>query len=322
MGRADEAGTTTGWWWLKQSAGIKSNIRRLMFPGQNVEAIPISERVFITAVPTSVLQADGRLARFLNTKTFNVVLGPGKFCVSRAQKTGKYDMRLVVTDYGAPGAVDGSWNIPADLDELRGLFAGFNEPVRAYLEHMESAEMWQMAYGRRLEAWSTASGRVVLAGDAAHAMLPHRAMGLSQGIEDAAALARLVRWAPALGFATVVRLLRDGTAAAGRPHSERIRGRGRLQFHADGPPSKLATRRCARRTAWRRPSTGMPSSRTRTRRCGRRSSRSGAPTTTSLPRWVACFFFLGIPLSADGGADALCVVAWEPGTRLSGSWRR
>ena len=97
------------------------------------------------------------------------------------------------------GPVDGNWNTPADVGLLRKLFADFNITTRAYLEHIQHAEEWQMAKGAELNTWRSTSGRIVLLGDAAHAMLPHAAQGLSQGIEDALSLARMLRWAPEPG---------------------------------------------------------------------------------------------------------------------------
>lgn len=89
--------------------------------------------------------------------------------------------------------MDGNWNTPADMTVLRKLFADFNPTTRAYLQTIEQAERWQIAVGPELDTWRSKHGRVILLGDAAHAMIPHAAQGLSQGIEDGISLARMVR---------------------------------------------------------------------------------------------------------------------------------
>jgi salicylate hydroxylase len=106
-------------------------------------------------------------------------------------------MQSVVMRYGPPSAPDGQWITRGSADELRALFADFNESTRAFLSHATDGDvdLWQIAIGRPLERWHGSTGRVVLVGDAAHAMLPHKAQGLSQGVEDATALARMLRWA-------------------------------------------------------------------------------------------------------------------------------
>ena len=49
---------------------------------------------------------------------------------------------------------------------------------------------WGLFVGRPLQRWSR--GRVVLLGDAAHAMLPHHGQGANTTIEDAVTLAELL----------------------------------------------------------------------------------------------------------------------------------
>jgi salicylate hydroxylase len=106
-----------------------------------------------------------------------------------------YGVQLIDVDHGEPGPVDGNWNTPADIEMLRALFKDFNPITRAYLQKIEHAEKWQIAVGPELETWRSNHGRIGLLGDAAHAMIPHAAQGLSQGIEDGISLARMLRGA-------------------------------------------------------------------------------------------------------------------------------
>jgi len=61
------------------------------------------------------------------------------------------------------------------------------------LEKVETCFWWGLYDRRPLNSWT--SGRLVLLGDAAHAMLPHLGQGANQSVEDAFALAAVLRGA-------------------------------------------------------------------------------------------------------------------------------
>ncbi len=83
-----------------------------------------------------------------------------------------------------------SWSAIGDRDELAASFAGWDSRVTALLDKVESCFWWGLYDRRPLSAWT--KGRLVLLGDAAHAMLPHLGQGANQAIEDGVALAVLL----------------------------------------------------------------------------------------------------------------------------------
>lgn len=83
------------------------------------------------------------------------------------------------------------WNTPGRVKEVERLFADFNEAKKVYLSHVEDCFVWRMATVPRLPTWRSETGCIVLIGDAAHAMLPYAAQGLSRGVESAVTLAGL-----------------------------------------------------------------------------------------------------------------------------------
>src|SRR3569833_3632461 len=133
--------------------GIKSSIRRLVFPTKHVEAITIEERVFVTSVPASVLQSDPRVQPLLHPLDFQLTFGPGRFTVTRGIAHDSYAMMFIVMKYGPAGPVDGSWNVPGDVEEMRRIFTAFTPPTKAYLEHVTATENRQMADGWTLAEW-------------------------------------------------------------------------------------------------------------------------------------------------------------------------
>jgi 2-polyprenyl-6-methoxyphenol hydroxylase-like FAD-dependent oxidoreductase len=83
-----------------------------------------------------------------------------------------------------------SWSAVGDRDELAASFAGWDPRVVGLLEKVESCFWWGLYDRKPLAAWT--KGRLVLLGDAAHAMLPHLGQGANQAIEDGVALAVLL----------------------------------------------------------------------------------------------------------------------------------
>ncbi|KAJ5093829.1 hypothetical protein N7456_009690 [Penicillium angulare] len=92
------------------------------------------------------------------------------------------------------GVPPGSWNQPADVGTMRGLMSGWCQEVQALASLVEEDECasWTLGKVPKLLSYASASGRVVLIGDAAHALLPHAGQGAGMAMEDAASLAEFV----------------------------------------------------------------------------------------------------------------------------------
>jgi salicylate hydroxylase len=82
-----------------------------------------------------------------------------------------------------------SWVTKGHPDKMLETFKDFPSWTKDVLRNAESIGLWQLRDLDPLETWL--SGRVILIGDAAHAMLPTQGQGASQAIEDAEALGTL-----------------------------------------------------------------------------------------------------------------------------------
>ena len=104
-------------------------------------------------------------------------------------------------------AVRESWSAPGDPAALAAHFAGWDPVIRQVIAAISgpggSGFQWGMYDRVPLPRWS--SGRLTLLGDAAHPMLPHLGQGVNQALEDAVALATLLR--ASTGPAEVPRVL-------------------------------------------------------------------------------------------------------------------
>lgn len=86
-----------------------------------------------------------------------------------------------------------SWSSLCDRAEVVADFAGFDAPVQRVIGLMdERPGRWKINDHEPLGRWHFAGGRVVLVGDAAHAMLPHMGAGAGQSIEDGWILGRVL----------------------------------------------------------------------------------------------------------------------------------
>ncbi len=83
-----------------------------------------------------------------------------------------------------------SWSAVGDREELAASFEGWDPCIVRLLETVETCYWWGLYDRRPLQSWT--KGRLVLLGDAAHAMLPHLGQGGNQAIEDGVALAVLL----------------------------------------------------------------------------------------------------------------------------------
>ena len=88
-----------------------------------------------------------------------------------------------------PGSVPvGVQNETAPLEELRMFYKDWDPTITRLINLVPECLKWANAELEKLETWTSKSGRVVLVGDASHAMTPHMAQGAAMAIEDAVAV--------------------------------------------------------------------------------------------------------------------------------------
>ncbi|KAF2097138.1 FAD/NAD(P)-binding domain-containing protein [Rhizodiscina lignyota] len=101
---------------------------------------------------------------------------------------------FVATPESELGGLKESWTATGDRNDTLKAFEDFDETVRKVIGSMpERPSKWVLNDREPLDQWVFAGGKVVLMGDAAHAMLPHQGAGAGQAIEDGYILARAVQ---------------------------------------------------------------------------------------------------------------------------------
>ena len=87
-----------------------------------------------------------------------------------------------------------SWTATGNRDDTLKAFENFDETIEKVIRLLpENPSKWVLNDRDPLDQWVFAGGKVVLMGDAAHAMLPHQGAGAGQAIEDGYILARALQ---------------------------------------------------------------------------------------------------------------------------------
>nr|OQO21252.1 hypothetical protein B0A51_12376 [Rachicladosporium sp. CCFEE 5018] len=171
--------------------GIHSSIRSSVI-GCEVKAIPTGFSAYRMVIPTDVLAKEA--------PEFTALLEPAKpyttmmlahscrLIMGPAREGSSYSIVGLVPDGKLQEDADSkqSWVSRGDLGQMLETYKEFPEWMKAVFAQAKDLGLWQLRDIDPLKTWT--KGRVILIGDAAHAMLPTQGQGASQAFEDAEAL--------------------------------------------------------------------------------------------------------------------------------------
>lgn len=166
--------------------GIRSGIRASILGEQDVLPIPSPNCAYRALVPREKMMTDPTTAALMTSPAANCWIGPGRHIMAYPIRNGS-QYNIVMSHPGR--AKVGVWNQAGDIAEMNKTYEDFDPVIRQALGYVESALKWTLADVGALPRWRSRNGRVVLVGDAAHAMLPYLSQGAAQAVEDAAVLA-------------------------------------------------------------------------------------------------------------------------------------
>lgn len=178
--------------------GIWSKARRCLPEVKDVTPLPYREHTYRAVIPRSRMLSNPITAPLMSAPETKAWVGPDMVILGYTVGAEMlYNLAISVPRPKA-GVLPGSWNQPADVGVMRDLVSGWCEEVRALASLVEEGECasWTLGEVPMLSSYVSASGRVALIGDAAHALLPHAGQGAGMAMEDAASLAEFLGSSP------------------------------------------------------------------------------------------------------------------------------
>ncbi|KAI9497287.1 hypothetical protein BDB00DRAFT_926145 [Zychaea mexicana] len=169
--------------------GIRSAVRLAVMPDEEVLPRVSTNCAYRATVPSALMRADPEVAFLMDDPNSNCWIGYRRHIMAYPIRNGEL-YNLVMSHPGA--AAVGRWNEPGNLEEMKKHYHNFDPIIRKVLEKVTGCLKWTLADLPVLSNWVSSSGRIVLIGDAAHAMLPYLAQGAAQAVEDGATLGELL----------------------------------------------------------------------------------------------------------------------------------
>lgn len=167
--------------------GVCSRVRTCIL--KDADAVGSSQCAFRATIPADLMISDPTLSHLLSEIDCNLWLGPSGHMIGYQIRNG--ELYNVVLAHAGKTTTE-TLNKPADVEDMRTRCADWEPTVRQLLTHVTSCLHWELAYVPPLKKWTSGSGKIVIIGDAAHAMLPLMAQGAALSIEDGAALAEFL----------------------------------------------------------------------------------------------------------------------------------
>ncbi|SMR59440.1 unnamed protein product [Zymoseptoria tritici ST99CH_3D1] len=201
--------------------GSGSQIRQALFPQHHGRKV-LNKTVWQISLPLDVVRKDDSLRGLLDEHHNVIILAPGRSIIaSPSPSQNIHDLQLIDHEHtleqdSNPTALN---ERVFDLEGVKSRFSDFDAATRKVIESVESAFKWRLVEVFDLPSWSSDDGKVVILGDAAHAMTPYSGQGTAMGIEDAAALSELLANASS---GSDLRLLTENYENLRRPRCETV----------------------------------------------------------------------------------------------------
>ena len=173
-----ESGATVRGDALLGADGVHSRIRQGLFGADKPE--------FTGVIAWRGVVPMERLPQHMRRMVGSNWIGPGGHIVHYPLRAGKV-MNFVGALERSDWRIE-SWSARGTPAELIGDFRGWHEDIQAFVRAIDTPYKWALMVRAPLERWTV--GRVTLAGDAAHSMLPFLAQGAIMAVEDGCVLAR------------------------------------------------------------------------------------------------------------------------------------
>lgn len=178
------------------SDGLNSKCREVVV-GRPSPPIPTGQMVFRVTIPARHLEQYPELEEMITMPRNNHWIGPrGTILSYLLEGINETLVNLVMTIDVDGRMPDGINQRLSSADAARAAFEGWDPRIDLMLRHAEHVLEWRLFTHDEIPTWAHASKKLIIIGDACHAMTPYLAQGAAMGIEDAAVLGGLLERYP------------------------------------------------------------------------------------------------------------------------------
>ncbi|KAF1958975.1 FAD/NAD(P)-binding domain-containing protein [Byssothecium circinans] len=216
--------------------GVKSEARRVVLGGVDQAPQKAGFAAYRAVVDVELMKRDPELEWLLESPGQNLWVGDNRHVMTYTIAGGKtLNMVLSHPDDSDPSV----WRQDTVIEDMKKQFENWDPRLVKLISLIRTTLKWPLLSGKPLEKWVSPGSKLVIIGDAAHAMVPYMSEGAAMAVEDGAALAEVLSFMTlpsqlpdALKTFERVRVLRTGQM------QEASLVNGKLWHFADGPEQR------------------------------------------------------------------------------------
>ncbi|RFU34075.1 hypothetical protein B7463_g2329, partial [Scytalidium lignicola] len=169
--------------------GVKSAARKFVLGGVDISPKITGFAAYRSTVDVEKMNKDPDVSWLLEKPSLNIWIGEDRHVMTYTIAAGKsFNMVLSHVDKTDPA----TWKPETAISDMRNEFLGWDPRLVKIINMIDSTLKWPLMSGPRLDSWITPSNKLVIIGDAAHAMVPYMSQGAAMAVEDGAALATVL----------------------------------------------------------------------------------------------------------------------------------
>ncbi|KAF4335208.1 salicylate hydroxylase [Fusarium beomiforme] len=169
--------------------GVKSIARSVVLGGTDQPPQRTGFAAYRATVNTEEMKRDEDTAWLLEKPGINIWIGEDRhvmtYCIAGGDS---FNMVLSHVDHSCPS----TWNAETAINDMRESFKDWDSKLFKVIQMIKSTIKWPLMSGSHLQTWISRSQKLLILGDAAHAMVPYMSQGAAMAVEDGAALAAAI----------------------------------------------------------------------------------------------------------------------------------
>ncbi|KAF4448971.1 salicylate hydroxylase [Fusarium austroafricanum] len=166
--------------------GVKSRARPVVLGGQDPPPQRTGFAAYRAVVYTEDMKDDEDTSWLLERPGINIWIGEDRhvmtYCIAGGNS---FNMVLSHVDHSSPS----TWDAASALQDMRESFHDWDPRLVKVINKIKQTVKWPLVTSARLPTWISKSQKLLILGDAAHAMVPYMSQGAAMAVEDGAALA-------------------------------------------------------------------------------------------------------------------------------------